>query len=153
MELTKLEDKKREFINTIGYLGTIYNKTFTEKELEVWYDMLKDYPDEVLVKVIKEIGKTEQFMPTIATIISKCKEYKPLDRFEVLEIMRANNYFKTADEYMKAKHWLETGVIPQWFKDEITKTYNTILEDNGHYISTEQNNTTQILLEENIYDD
>ena len=144
---------KEDFINTITFLGVAYNKVFNEQEIAVWYDMLKGYPEEVLNKSIKELVKTEKFLPAISTIVQKCSEYKPLDRFEVLELMRANNYFKTADEYMKARHWLETGVIPQWFKDEITKTYNTLLEDNGHYItSTPTVETQNYLLEDSNYD-
>ena len=144
---------KEEFINTITYLGVAYNKVFNEQEIAVWYDMLKEYPEEVLNKVVKNLVKTEKFLPAISTIIEKCSEYKTLDRFEVLELMRANNYFKSADEYMKARHWLETGIMPQWFKDEITKTYNLVLEEKGHYIS----NTTVVknqnyLLENNNYD-
>lgn len=135
---------KEDFINTITYLTTAYNKVFNEQEIAIWYDMLKDYPEEVLNKSIKEIVSTEQFMPTIATIISKCKEYKPLDRFEVLEQMRANNYFKTADEYLKAKQWLECGTIPEWFKNDITKFYDNLADGGKYYLDKPQITTPLI---------
>ena len=44
---------KKDFINTITYLGLAYNKTFTEQEIVVWYDMLGEYPEEVLNKSVK----------------------------------------------------------------------------------------------------
>lgn len=144
MRLDNLNEKEKEFVNTISYLGTIYNKSFTEQDLTVWYDILKEYPDEVLVKAIKEIAKTEKFMPTPATVIEMCNKFKELDRFEVLEYMRYKNYFKNAEEYLKAHTWLQTGVIPEWFKTEIKKYHDMLLNDDKEYIEAQQEPTVYI---------
>ena len=145
--MNNLTKEEQEFLNTLGFLGMAYNKAFTSEETKVWYEMLKEYPDEVLVKVIKDLIKNEQFMPSIARIIEECKKYKKLDRYEVLEQMRANNYFKTADEYLKAKQWLEEGIMPEWFKEALRDNYNILLDDsNSHYIK-QDNTNKQVLLE------
>lgn len=129
---------EKQFLNTISYLGAIYDKEFTEKEIVVWYDMLKEYPEEVLNRSIKDLAKREKFMPKIADIVEECNKYKKLDRFEVLESLRAKNYFKNGDEYLKARQWLEEGTIPEWFKDVLREQYNILLDDNSNnYIKQE----------------
>ena len=145
--MNNLTKEEQEFLNTLGFLGMAYNKTFTSEETKVWYEMLKEYPDEVLVKVIKDLIKNEQFMPSIARIIEECKKYKKLDRYEVLEQMRVKGYFKTADEYFKAQQWLEQGIMPEWFKEALRDNYNILLDDsNSHYIK-QDNTNKQVLLE------
>lgn len=130
---------REQFINTITFLGVAYNKSFSKEEMEVWYEMLKGYNEEVLNKVVKSLVKTEKFLPAISTIIEKCNEFKPLDRFEVLERMRERNYFKTVEEYLKAKEWLTKGLMPEWFKKDMQKFYDVMLvEDNTRYIKAEE---------------
>lgn len=148
MKLENLSEAEKEFVNTIGYLGQIYNKTFSEKELTVWYDILGSIPDEILVKSIKELIKTEKFMPVPATILEKCKTYKPLDRFEVLEYMRYKNYFKNADEYFKAQIWLSSGNIPEWFKKEIKKYHDMLLNGDKSFYEAQENPTNYVKVQE-----
>ena len=147
MKLNNMSEREKEFVSTMAYLGLAYNRSFNEQELDVWYDILKEYPDEVLVRVVKDIIKTEKFLPSISKVVEECKKYKKLDRYEVLEQMRANNYFKTAEEYLKAKQWLEEGVMPEWFKQALKENYNILIDDSeGHYIK-QDNNSQQVLLE------
>lgn len=139
MKLNNLSEKEKEFVTTISYLGTVYNKTFSEEDLTVWYDLLGEYPDEVLVKVIKNLAKTEKFLPAISTIIEECDKYRELDRFEVLEYMREKNYFKNGEEYFKAKQWLREKTIPSWFKGDLTKFYNEMLNTPElNYVKTKE---------------
>ena len=145
--MNNLTKEEQEFLNTLGFLGMAYNKTFTSEETKVWYEMLKEYPDEVLVKVIKDLIKNEQFMPSIARIIEECKKYKKLDRYEVLEQMRVKGFFKTADEYMKAQKWLEEGLMPEWFKEALKLNYNILLDDNSNHYIKQETETKQEMLE------
>lgn len=145
--MNNLTKEEQDFLNTMGFLGMAYNKTFTNEEIKVWYEMLKEYPDEVLVKVIKDLIKIEQFMPSIAKIIEECKKYKKLDRYEVLEQMRVKGFFKTADEYMKAQQWLEEGIMPEWFKQALKDYYNILLDDGDNHYIKQENNNKQVLLE------
>lgn len=145
--MNNLTKEEQDFLNTMGFLGMAYNKTFTNEEIKVWYEMLKEYPDEVLVKVIKDLIKIEQFMPSIAKIIEECKKYKKLDRYEVLEQMRVKGFFETADEYMKAQQWLEEGIMPEWFKQALKDYYNILLDDGDNHYIKQENNNKQVLLE------
>lgn len=150
--------ERENFTNTMSYLGAIYGKDFKDSEIAVWYDILKEYPEEVLNRAIKQLAKTEKFLPAIATIVQECDKYKALTRFEVLEYMRYKNYFKTADEYLKAKEWLERKAMPEWFKEDIKKYYEMILSDTDYiqafeepkkYIGVSNNNQLRIGSEEN----
>ena len=59
---------KIDFLNIMKILGTAYNKDFTEEQVEVWYSMLNEYTVEQLTNAIKELIKTEEYLPTIAHI-------------------------------------------------------------------------------------
>lgn len=135
---------KKDFINTITYLGLAYNKNFTEQEMVVWYDMLGEYPEEVLNKSVKDLVGREKFMPKISDVIEECNKYKKLDRYEVLESLRAKNYFKDGSEYLKAKQWLEEGTMPEWFKEVLKEQYNILLDDNSTKYIKQDTNTTSV---------
>ena len=135
---------KKDFINTITYLGLAYNKNFTDQEMLVWYDMLGEYPEEVLNKSIKDLVSREKYMPKISDVIEECKKYKKLDRYEVLERLRAKNYFKDGSEYLKAKQWLEEGIMPEWFKEVLKEQYNILLDDNSTKYIKQDTNTTSV---------
>ena len=59
---------KEQFLRGMTFLGTAYKVGFTEEEIEVWYKMLKDYTEEDFNNAIKELIKTEKYLPTIAHI-------------------------------------------------------------------------------------
>ena len=59
---------KEQFLRGMTFLGTAYKVGFTEEEIEVWYKMLKDYEEEDFNNAIKELIKTEKYLPTIAHI-------------------------------------------------------------------------------------
>ena len=68
---------KEEFLEGITLLGIAYDKEFTKEQIEVWYSMLCGYSKEELRNAIKELIKTETYMPTIAHI-TKQKIYQML---------------------------------------------------------------------------
>ena len=59
---------KEEFLEGITLLGIAYDKEFTQEQVEVWYSMLGGYTKEQLRNAIKELIKTETYLPTIAHI-------------------------------------------------------------------------------------
>lgn len=122
-----------QFKDSMSYLGIAYGKEFTQQELTVYYDFLKEFSDETLVKAIKNIIKTSKFMPKINELVEECENSKEQARFEILEYMKAMGYFKESgyaiSEYEKAIKWLETGVIPHWFKDDMTKYYKMMKQE------------------------
>lgn len=59
---------KEDFLEGITLLGVAYDKEFTKEQVEVWYSMLGGYTKEQLRTAIKELIKTETYLPTIAHI-------------------------------------------------------------------------------------
>ena len=62
---------KEEFLEGITLLGLAYDKEFTKQQIEVWYSMLGGYTKEQLRDAIKELIKTETYLPTIAHITNQ----------------------------------------------------------------------------------
>jgi hypothetical protein len=116
---------KEQFTKGITYLGIAYNKEFNQKEVETFYDFLKDYDYETFKIAIKEIIKDKKFMPSISEMIEFCNKNKQQKKFEILEKMKLQGYFKDLKEYEKAIRWLESGNIPSWFKEDIKQYNNT----------------------------
>lgn len=47
------------------------------------------------------------------------KEVKLQERLMILESMKQQGYFKTAEEYLKARRWIISDLIPAWFINEM----------------------------------
>ena len=41
------------------------------------------------------------------------------ERLMILEEMKQQEYFKTAEEYLKARRWIISDLIPAWFINEM----------------------------------
>lgn len=41
------------------------------------------------------------------------------ERLKILEEMKKDGYFKTGEEYMKARRWIISDLIPAWFINEM----------------------------------
>ena len=67
---------KTSFIKGLTFLGTAYNKDFTKEQAEVWYSMLKDYTLEEFSSAIQELVKSEERMPSIATVTKQIAKNK-----------------------------------------------------------------------------
>lgn len=111
--------KKEDITEMLTLLSIAYKTDYTDKEASLYYDFLKDYDKKVISTAIKEIIKTNPFLPKIADIIKKCDEVKETQKFEILEFMRYKNYFKSDEEYNKANKWLKDKVIPEWFLKDL----------------------------------
>lgn len=116
---------KEQFAKGITYLGIAYNKKFNQEEVETFYDFLKNYDYETFKVAIKEMIKVKKFMPSISEMIEFCDKNKQHKKYEILEKMKLDGYFKDVTEYEKAIKWLESGNIPGWFKNDM-KQYNIL---------------------------
>lgn len=114
---------EKEFSEDMTYLGLAYGKEFTPNELRVYYDFLKDYSDETLMKAIKNIIKESKFLPKVTELIEACDKYKEKTKFDILIFMNQKGYFKVPEEYDKAVRFLETGIVPDWFKKDMNMYY------------------------------
>lgn len=119
-----------EFTKAIKMLSIAYNKDFDEDAIKLWYLNFKDIKIEILINTIKNVIKEKKFMPTIAELLEECEKSKKQKKYEILEQMKKDGYFKDALEYDKAINWLESGVIPSWFKEDMKKYNRLMLENN-----------------------
>ena len=120
--------KKEEMVKLLGYLGVAYGKEFTQQECEVYYDFFKDYNYSILQAAIKDTIKTSKYMPKIADLIVACDKSKEDNRVDIIDIMKAQGYFKAPSEYEKALAFVKRDIIPEWLKKDMKEAwqrYNT----------------------------
>lgn len=122
--------EKEQFIKCMTYLGIAYNKEYSRFEVEQHYEFLKEYSYEELKKAIKEIIKKSKFLPKINELIEECEIVKEEVKFNILEIMKNDGYFKNIREYKKATNFLKSGIIPTWFANDMNNYRNSQLTNN-----------------------
>ena len=99
--------EKEQFVKCMTYLGIDYNKEYSKFEVEQHYEFLKEYSYEELKKAIKRIIKKSKFLPKINELIEECEIVKEEVKFNILEIMKNDGYFKNIKEYEKATNFLK----------------------------------------------
>lgn len=120
---------EKEFADSMAYLGMAYGKEYTKQELIVHYDFLKEFSDETLIKAIKNIIKKSKFLPKINELVEECEKCKEQLRFEVLDYMNQQGYFKHPREYEKASLFMERGIVPEWLQNDINKYYKMMVNN------------------------
>ena len=60
--------EKKEFTKIITALCGAYGKEFKQNQIAIWYEFLKDVPEDDLKDAISNIVKTKKYFPTIAEI-------------------------------------------------------------------------------------
>ena len=113
----------------LTYLGTAYGKEYSKIECEQHYDFLRDYSYKTFVAAIKNIIRKSKFLPKITELLEECENCKEKTKFEVLEYMKNQGYFKSGSEYDKAISFLERNIIPEWFKEDLEKHYKMMLSN------------------------
>lgn len=121
--------KKDEFLKNMTMLTMAYGKEYTEEEVELYYEFLKDYDGKVLTKAIKEIIATSTFAPKIAELKKMCEHVHQTRKYEILDMMLEAGYFKNENghtdpdeeiqRYEKASKWLREKNIPAWFLEDL----------------------------------
>jgi hypothetical protein len=120
---------EKELLKGLTYLGTAYGKQYTKIELEQHYDFLKEYSYETFIVAIKSIIRKSKFLPKITELLEECENYKEQTKFEVIEFMKSQGYFKDIREYEKATSFMERGIIPEWLKNDINKYYKMMKQE------------------------
>lgn len=132
--------KLEEFNECMIYLGIAYNKEFTQNEIRVYYDFLKKYDVNTFKRAIKKIIEKSSYIPKIADLINECEENKDKTKFEVLNYMRKVGYFKlcaygeiddvkASRNFDKATRFLERGIIPDWFEEDLNYYYKKMHQE------------------------
>lgn len=121
---------KEQFVKCMTYLGIAYNKEYSRFEVEQHYEFLKEYSYEELKKAIKGIIKKSKFLPKINELIEECEIVKEEVKFNILEVMKNDGYFKNIKEYEKATNFLKSGIIPKWFANDMNNYRKKQLTNN-----------------------
>lgn len=120
---------EQELTKGLTYLGTAYGKQYTKIELEQHYDFLKDYAYETFIAAIKSIIRKSKFLPKITELLEECEKFKEQVKFDVIEFMKRQGYFKDIREYEKATLFMERGIVPDWLQADINKFYKLMKQD------------------------
>jgi hypothetical protein len=120
---------KENFLIAMTYLGKVYRIDFDETEVALWYDFFGTTKFEVFKEAIQIAIKKTKFPPKIPDMLEFIEEADAKVKFNILEIMRKDGYFKRGyveldanqelRNYDKATKWLSTGIIPEWFKQDM----------------------------------
>ena len=121
---------KEECVKGLKYLSLAYGTDgFTPDECSIYYEFLQEYDYNTFRKAVKNIIKTSKFLPKITELIEECNKCKEQVKNDVVEFMKKQGYFKAIFEYEKATRWLETGIIPEWFKKDMQKYYKMMKQE------------------------
>ena len=114
---------KNKFVILMTNLGKAFRQKIDKETMAVYYEFLKDIDEETLKEACKNIIKNNKYFPTVSEIVAESETHNKETKFYILEFMKSQGYFKESDygmsEYEKACHWLTTGVVPGWLKEDM----------------------------------
>lgn len=123
----------QECSSNITKMYRLYGKQAPANDiLKNYFDFLEDYKENELKLVIKSFIKKSKFVPTVAELVNEIEQNRLQRKFKVLDYMYKKGYFKPSSnlisDYDKAVKYLESGVIPEWFKKDYKKYYAEMKE-------------------------
>lgn len=110
-----------EITKGLSYLGIAYGKEYTKIEVQQHYDFLKEYSYETFIKATKNIIRNSKFLPKINELLEECERQKTEMKFDIIEFMNKQGYFKDIKEYEQANLFMSENIMPEWFKNDINK--------------------------------
>ena len=121
-------------------IGIAFRTTYSESEIALYYDFLKQYDKRVVKDATKELIRKCTFVPKISDFLNYCEEAKKNQKFGILEYMLLNGYFKQGEfgelcpeqeqlNYQKANRWLQNKNIPQWFIQDMEEYKEKMQQD------------------------
>ncbi len=121
---------KEQFAKAMLYLGMAYNKEIQQGTIQIWYEYFKEGDINVLMKAIKNISASSKFLPTVAELIEECEKIEHNFRYEIIEKMREDGYFKRCVvgeqseieemiDYNKAIACVCREIIPSWLEEDM----------------------------------
>ena len=119
-----------EFMKCMKILTASYRQDMDEDTIGIWYLQFKDIKYQVLYNSIQKLIKTNKYFPSISQLLDQCFTEKDNIKFDILEKMKQDGYFKTLEEYDKATKWLSDNIIPSWFREDMKKYYQASLTQN-----------------------
>lgn len=102
-----------------------YFKDLTDEEflglISMYQEELSFYNDATLQEAVKLIIRKNKFMPTIKELIDACEISRTNKKNFIIEKMKSAGYFKHPSEIDKAYTFVESGIIPEWFLEDMKK--------------------------------
>ena len=95
-----------------------YFNKLTDEEfigfISMYQEYLSDYSEDILLKAVKMLIGSKEFMPSIKEIIDTCEKVSINQKYWILEEMAKDGYFKSVVEIDKANKYISDGNIPNW---------------------------------------
>ena len=113
---------KKEFSEIISLIQIAYNKQYLKEEIEVMYDLLKDFEYNTLKVAIKRLIATSRYVPNVSQIITEYKQIKRDEGYNKILKARELGNIKTNEELDKAMKWLDKGIVPDWLDKDLQET-------------------------------
>lgn len=113
---------KKEFSEIISLIQIAYNKQYLKEEIEVMYDLLKDFEYDTLKIAIKRLIATSRYVPNVSQIITEYKQIKRDEGYNKILKARELGNIKTNEELDKAMKWLDKGIVPDWLDKDLQET-------------------------------
>lgn len=110
---------KKEFSEIISLIQIAYNKQYLKEEIEVMYDLLKDFEYDTLKIAIKRLIATSRYVPNVSQIISEYKQIKRDEGYNKILKARELGNIKTNEELDKTMKWLDKGIVPDWLDKDL----------------------------------
>lgn len=118
---------QQELVNGLTYLGTAFNKTYTQMECELHYDFLGEYNFDTFVTAIKAIIRKSKFAPKVSELIEECEQAKFDDRVKALEAAKQTGLINVSEKgYKHIYSLVKGGYIPPHIKNELEQGYKLL---------------------------
>lgn len=102
------------------YFKNLNNEEFLQMT-KMYQEELKIYDVNTMDLVIKNIIKNYDFMPSLKEVIDEFDKIRLDRKYDVIEKMKEDGYFKSPKELDKIYKFLEDGIIPSWFLEDMKK--------------------------------
>ena len=121
--------KPEELTKGLKVLELAYGKEFTPEESSTYYEFLGEYSYETFKTAVKNIIRSNKFMPKISDLIEACEGAKTQTKYDVIEFMKQMGYFKHPREYEKTMLFMERNIVPEWLQNDINTYYKMMQQE------------------------
>lgn len=115
-----------------------YFNKLTDEELialaQMYKDELSKYNENTLNIAIKNVIRSNKYMPSLNEIIEECESNKTHNANTIIERMKKDGYFKSPSEIDKVYMWLAKGIIPTWLREDMKNYQQGLLTNNTKLI-------------------
>ncbi len=116
------------------YFNKLTNEEFIGL-ISMYQEYLSGYSEDTLLKAVKMLIGSKEFMPSIKEIIDACEKESTKQKYWILEKMAKDGYFKSVVEIDKANKYVSDDNIPNW----LLKDMQEYALKNGIYITGTSN--------------